>query len=91
LANKNVFNERLGQHTDGLNQQQMDAFGCMVQGSFLTHMYSVGRHSRRSSCSRNRTGKPYAAHLARLGYLLIYLPTQVQLTLTKIIKIVTTR
>ena len=57
---------------DGLNQLQMDAFGCMVQGSFLT--YSVGRHSRRSSSSRNRTGKPYAAHLARLGYLLIYLP-----------------
>jgi len=22
---------------DGLNQQQMDAFGCMVQGSFLTY------------------------------------------------------
>ena len=76
---------------DGLNQLQMDAFGCMVQGSFLTHMYSVGRHSRRSSSSRNRTGKPYAAHLARLDYLLIYLPTQVQLTLTKIIKIVATR
>jgi len=73
---------------DGLNQLQMDAFGCMVQGSFLTYMYSVGRHSRRSSRSRNRTGKPYAAHLARLDYLLIYLPTQVQLTLTKIIKIV---
>jgi len=63
----------------------------MVQGSFLTYMYSVGRHSRRSSSSRNRTGKPYAAHLARLGYLLIYLPTQVQLTLTKISKIVATR
>ena len=28
---------------------------------------------------------------ARLGYLLIYLPTQVQLTLMKIIKIVATR
>jgi len=69
----------------------MDAFGCMVQGSFLTYMYSVSRHSRRSSSSRNRTGKPYAAHLARLGYLLIYFPTQVQLTLTKIIKIVATR
>jgi len=51
----------------------------------------VGRHSRRSSSSRNRTGKPYAAHLARLGYLLIYLPTQVQLTPTKIIKIVATK
>jgi len=50
-------------------------------------MYSVGRHSRRSSSCRNRTGKPYAAHLARLDYLLIYLPTQVQLTFTKIIKI----
>ena len=71
----------------------MDAFGCMVQGSFLTYMYSVGRHSRRSSSSssRNRTGKPYAAHLARLDYLLIYWPTQVRLTLTKIIKIVATR
>ena len=23
-------------NTDGLNQLQMDAFGCMVQGSFLT-------------------------------------------------------
>ena len=54
-------------------------------------MYSVGRHSRRSSSNRNRTGKPYAAHLARLDYLLIYLSTQVQLTLTKIIKIVATR
>jgi len=42
-------------------------------------------------CSRNRTGKPYAAHVARLDYLLIYLPTQVQLTLTKIIKIVAIR
>jgi len=47
-------------------------------------MYSVGCHSRRSSSSRNRTGKPYAAHLlAPLDYLLIYLPTQVQLTLMK--------
>jgi len=46
--------------TDGLNQLQMDAFGCIVQGSFLTYMYSVGRHSRRSSSNRNRTGKPYA-------------------------------
>jgi len=69
----------------------MDAFGCMVQGSFFTYMYSVGRHSRRSSSSRNRRGKPYAAHIARLDYLLIYLPTQVQLTLAKIIKIVATR
>jgi len=58
---------------------------------FLTHMYSVGHHSRRSSSSRNRTGKPYAARLVRLDYLLIYLPTQAQLTLTKIIKIVATR
>ena len=75
-------------NTDGLNQLQMDAFGCMVQGPFLTYMYSIGRHSRRSSSSRNRTGKPY---LARLDYLLIYLPTQVQLTLTRITKIVATR
>ena len=86
-----LFSEKLD-NMDGLNQLQMDAFGCMVQGSFLTHiMYSVGRHSRRSSSSRNRTGKPYAAHLARSDYLLIYFPTQVQLTLTKIIKIVATR
>jgi len=82
-----LFSDKVD-NTDGLNQLQMDAFGCMVQGSFSTHiMYSVGRHSRRSSSSRNRTGKPYAAHLARLDYLLIYLPTQVQLTLTKIIKL----
>ena len=77
-----------------LNQLQKYAFGCIVQDSFLTlaYMYSVGHHSRRSSSSnRNRTGKPYAAHLARLDYLLIYLPTQVQLTITKIIKIVATR
>ena len=39
----------------------------------------------------NRESLAYAAHLARLGYLLNYLPTQVQLTLTKIIKIVATR
>jgi len=73
-----LFSDKVD-NTDGLNQLQMDAFGCMVQGSFLTCMYSVGYHNRRSSCSssRNRTGKPYAAHLARLDYLLIYLPTQV--------------
>jgi len=73
-----LFSDKVD-NTDGLNQLQMDAFGCMVQGSFLTRMYSVGYHNRRSSCSssRNRTGKPYAAHLARLDYLLIYLPTQV--------------
>jgi len=79
-----LFSEKVN-NTDRLNQLQMDAFGCMVQGSFLTHMYSVGRHSRRSSSSSssssNRTGKPYAAHLTRLDYLLIYLPTQVLLTL----------
>jgi len=85
-----LFSDKVD-NTDGLNQLQMDAFSCMVQGSFLTHMYSVGRHSRRSSSSRNRTGKPYASHLARLDYLLIYLQTQVQLTLAKIIKIVSTR
>jgi len=88
-----LFSDKVD-NTDGLNQLQTDAFGCMVQGSFLTHMYSVGRHSRRSSSSRNRTGKPYAAHLALLrilDYLLIYLPTQVHLTLTKTIKIVATR
>ena len=81
-----LFSDKVN-NTDGLNQLQMDAFGCMVQGSFLTHMYSVGRHSRRSSSSRNRTGKPYAAHLARLDILLIYLPTQVQLTLRKSLKL----
>jgi len=53
-------------------------------------LYVLSR-SRRSSSNRNRTGKPYATHLARLDYLLIYLPTQVQLTLTKIIKIVANR
>jgi len=89
-SSSSLFSDKVD-NTDGLNQLQMDAFGCMVQGSFLTHMYSVGRHSRRSSSSRKRTGKPYAAHLARLDYLLIYLPTQVQLTVTKIIKIVATR
>ena len=86
-------NKQTGSQTGGQHRcvkQLQDTFGCMVQGSFLTHMYSVGRHSRRSSSSRNRTGKPYAAHLARLDYSLIYLPTQVQLTLTKIIKIVAT-
>ena len=84
-----LFSDKVD-NTDGLNQLQMDAFGCMVQGSFLHIMYSVGRHSRRSSSSRNRTGKPYAthtAHLARLDYLLIYLPTQVQLTLRKSLKL----
>ena len=87
-----LFSDKVA-NTDGLNQLQMDAFSCIVQDSFLTYMYSsVGRHSRRSSSSsRNRMEKPYAAHLARLDYLFIYLPTQVQLTLTKIIKIVATR
>ena len=85
-----LFSDKVD-NRDGLNQLQMDAFGCMVQGSFFTYMYSVGRHSRRSRSSRNRRGKPYAAHIARLDYLLIYLPTQVQLTLAKIIKIVATR
>jgi len=116
-----LFSDKVD-NTDGLNQLQTDAFGCMVQGSFLTYMYSVGRHSCRSSSSTNRTGKPYAAHLARFDYLLIYLHplwygktrmvslpdgekiskislfvlaqlrnVTVQLTLTKIIKIVATR
>ena len=40
-----LFSDKVD-NMDGLNQLQMDAFGCMVQGSFLTHMYSVGRHSR---------------------------------------------
>ena len=64
----------------GSTNCRINAFGCVVQGSFLTHMYSVVRHSCRSSSSRNRMGKPCAAHLARLDYLLIYLPTQVQMT-----------
>ena len=73
-----LFSDKVD-NMDGLNQLQVDAFGCMVQGSFLTHMYrySVGRDSRRSRNSRNRTGKPYMAHFAGLDYLLIYLPTQV--------------
>jgi len=54
-----LFSDKVD-NTDGLKQLQMDAFGCMVQGSFLTYMYSVGRHSRRSSSSINRMGKPYA-------------------------------
>ena len=45
-----LFSDKVD-NTDGLNQLQMDAIGCMVQGSFLTYMYSVGRHSRRSSSS----------------------------------------
>ena len=81
-----LFSDKVD-NTDGLNQLQTDAFGYMVQGSFLTYMYSVGRHSRKSSSSTNRTGQPYASHLARLDYLFIYLPKQVQLTLTKIIKL----
>ena len=40
-----LFSDKVD-NTDGLNQLQMDAFGCMVQGSCLTYMYSVGRHSR---------------------------------------------
>jgi len=40
-----LFSDKVD-NTDGLNQLQIDAFGCMVQGSFLTYMYSVGRHSR---------------------------------------------
>ena len=63
-----LFSDKVD-NTDVLNQLQMDAFGCMIQGSFLTYMYSVRCHSRRSSSNRNRTGKPYAAHLARLDYL----------------------
>ena len=35
-----LFSEKMD-NTDGLNQLQMDAFGCIVQGSFLTHMYWV--------------------------------------------------
>ena len=32
-----LFSDKVD-NTDGLNQMQMDAFGCMVQGSFLTYM-----------------------------------------------------
>ena len=48
-----LFSDKVD-NTDGLNhsnQLQMDAFGCIVQGSFLTHMYSVGRHSRRGTAT----------------------------------------
>ena len=31
-----LFSDKVA-NTDGLNQLQMDAFGCMVQGSFLTY------------------------------------------------------
>ena len=34
-----LFSDKV-ENTDGLNQLQMDAFGCMVQGSFLTHILS---------------------------------------------------
>ena len=34
-----LFSDKVD-NTDGLNQLQMDAFGCMVQASFLTYMYS---------------------------------------------------
>ena len=34
-----LFSDKVD-NTDGLNQLQMDAFGCMVQGSFLTHVLS---------------------------------------------------
>ena len=37
-----LFSDKVD-NTDGLNQLQTDAFGCMVQGSFLTHIYSVIR------------------------------------------------
>ena len=40
-----LFSDKVD-NTDGLNQLQMDAFGCMVQGSFLTH--NVGILSRPS-------------------------------------------
>ena len=33
-----LFSDKVD-NTDGLNQLQMDAFGCMVQGSFLTDLY----------------------------------------------------
>jgi len=52
-----LFSDKVD-NTDGLNQLHLDAW---FKGHFL---YSVGRHNRRSSSSRNRTGKPYAAHLA---------------------------
>jgi len=31
-----LFSDKVD-NTDGLNQLQMDEFGCMVQGSFLTY------------------------------------------------------
>ena len=39
VFSSSLFSDKVD-NTDGLNQT--DAFGCMVQGSFLTHMYSVG-------------------------------------------------
>ena len=41
----------------------MDAFGSMVQGSFLTHM-SQAVTVVEAAAAENRTGKPYAAHLS---------------------------
>ena len=32
-----LFSDKVD-NTDGLNQLQMDAFGCIVQGSFLTSL-----------------------------------------------------
>ena len=89
-----LFSDKVD-NTDGLNQLQIDTFGYMVQGSFLTHMYSVGRYSNVEAAAAEIERESLMQRILHdwiiyLG-LVIYLPTQVHLTLTKIIKIVATR
>ena len=60
-----LFSDKVD-NTDGLSCRWIH-LAAWFKAHFLTHIYSVGRHSRRSSSSRNRMGKPYAAHLARFG------------------------
>ena len=60
-----LFSDKVD-NTDGLNQQlQMDAFGYMVQGSFLTYMYSVGRH--RAAAEIERESLPYCSASCTIG------------------------
>ena len=40
-----LFSDKVD-NRDGLNKLQMDAFGCMVQGSFLTYIF-IFIHRRR--------------------------------------------
>ena len=68
VFSSSLFSDKVD-NTDGLNH----ADGCIwLHGSRLMFdSYILSRLSQwRSSSSRNRTGKPYAAHLARLDYLL---------------------